>query len=140
MEADSSFRRAIALEPENARLHTQLGALLLRARNARFVEESRRELHRAIALAPENALPHYQLGRLLAEITHLPEAARELEESEHLDPGSAQAWYALAQVYRKLGNRTAAERALARFRELKTKHNEDQVLRDDLESSTRLPR
>jgi tetratricopeptide (TPR) repeat protein len=42
------------------------------------------------------------LGKALDQTGHYQEAARELEESIHLDPSSAEAHYQLAQIYRQL--------------------------------------
>ncbi len=61
-EAEQFFRRAIALQPENARFHCQLGLLLARQNQNAQAEASFRK---AIELAPSYALSHYELGKLL---------------------------------------------------------------------------
>jgi DNA-binding SARP family transcriptional activator len=53
-------------------------------------------------------------------------AARgELERAVQLDPKSSAAYYKLAELYRKAGERERAQNALERFQELKAKEQAD---------------
>jgi Flp pilus assembly protein TadD len=49
------------------------------------------------------------------------EAVRELEEAARLDPSYPEPLYALARLYRRIGQPEKADRALERFLELKKK-------------------
>jgi tetratricopeptide (TPR) repeat protein len=112
-EAKKCIRRAIALEPDNARFHCHMGILFLRENQYSEAEQSFRK---SIELKPEYALPHYELGKLRKESKQWKEAAAELDKSIALDPGLTSAYYQIALVYGKLGERDKAEHALGEFK------------------------
>ena len=77
-EAEQCFRRAIALQPENARFHCHLGMLLMRQNQYAKAEESFRK---AIELKPAYGLSHYELGKLLVHSERWQAAAEELSKA-----------------------------------------------------------
>ena len=68
---------------------------------------------------PGFAQAHYQLGVVLEKTGRTEEAIPELEKAARLDPGFAEPQYTLSRLHRRKGDREKADRALARFREIK---------------------
>jgi serine/threonine-protein kinase len=92
------FEHAIAIDPDYALAHAQLGLQLIRL--AVFVDpdqpglvaRGRAEAARALALEPELAVPHLALGVLLFSEPggwDIDGAMREFRRAEELEPGSA---------------------------------------------------
>jgi len=62
---------------------------------------------------------YYEYARALFHKGPLPEIEKTLIEAVRLDPGYTDAYYLLARYYRKSDKNLAADRVLARFRDLK---------------------
>ena len=139
--AEQSLRRAIALDPSDARLHCHLGILLMRRNESREAQSSFRK---SIQLTPDYALPHYELGKLLVSERQLQPAAQELEQAILHDPSLVAAYYQLSRVYGKLGQTEESERLLKDFERLSKQqaHNSrdaDEELEQDTRKATELP-
>jgi len=77
---------------------------------------------KAIKLDPNNDLGYYQMGRAYQTLGQLDQAAEALRSAISDNPvsaASAQYYYVLSQVYRKLGQEKESAVALDRFLELK---------------------
>jgi predicted Zn-dependent protease len=136
-QSEQGLRRAIALQPNNARFHCHLGILLMRESKYEKAEESFRK---AVALRPDYALSHYELGKLLVHSKQLKEAAEELNQAVTRDPSLSAAYYQLAQVYAKLGETEKSERMLAQFQKLHAQESSDATaLADDTRKETESP-
>jgi predicted Zn-dependent protease len=134
-EAEQCLRRAIALQPGNARFYCHLGILLTRANRHPEAEAS---LRKAIQLKPEYALSHYELGKLLVYSNQLPEAAQELEQTVTRDPALSAAYYQLGRVYARLGEKEKSAGAIAEFQRLyKQEANASPNLDREVEEDTR---
>lgn len=83
-EAERGFRRAIALNPNNALAHLELGATVLVVQG-RF-EESLEEVRRAVTLDPLSPYVHTEFGRTLLLAGRYTEAADQLRKAIALDP------------------------------------------------------
>jgi tetratricopeptide (TPR) repeat protein len=98
--AEHAYRKAIALDPDLASAHTNLGALLL-------CDERRDEalpcFVRAMELDPTQAEAPYNVGFLLLEDRRVTDAAGMLERAVRLDPGFADAHFNLAVALDQLG-------------------------------------
>lgn len=82
-DAEATFRRAIALEPENGRAHHALGlALHALQRYGEAVEAH----ERAVALAPRVPEAHHEFGRALLRLNRAAEAAEAAGRAVQLDP------------------------------------------------------
>lgn len=99
--------------PDDVRLRTWYGEALMKLRQRWTQAED--ELQKAIALPDSGAHPHYVLGLVYLNTGKLDAARTELETATELDPGSARAWYQLANVHGLLGDRQAKEEALEQF-------------------------
>ena len=124
-EAQRSFEEAIRLDREQKTgspwPSLNLGLMLSRLDRLDAAEARFRE---AVATAPRFALGHYHLGVTLEKSDRVKDAVSELEEAGRLDPASAEAQYALARVYRRVGQPEKADAALRRFEVLKAKQDE----------------
>jgi tetratricopeptide (TPR) repeat protein len=72
----------------------------------------------AAARNPGSARNCYLTGKALLRLNKSDLSLRWFDRALELDPNYAEAAYALAQAYRKLGRATDADRALNRFKEL----------------------
>ncbi len=66
---------------------------------------------------PASPRNFFLTGKALGRLGKHDLSLRWFQEAVRLDPGYAEAWYALAQAYRKLGKEPEARRALERFEE-----------------------
>jgi len=136
-EGEVYLRRALALEPSNARFHYHLGALLLRDNRP---AEAQKAFEEAVRLKYDFAPPHYQLGKLLVRSNHPGPAAQELETAVHLQPDLAQAYYQLSRAYTLLKENDKASRALASFNQLKKQQtDEDQEFLEGIRKEVEAP-
>ena len=106
-QAINSYQQAIALEPENAALHTRLAHfLILRERTAEAYGAART----AVQLAPSDP---QALGALCRALDWEGLYARALEACEcaiELQPNYAEAYAYLSEVYADVGNWSAARK------------------------------
>jgi predicted Zn-dependent protease len=121
-ESERCLRRAISLQPDNARFHCHLGILLMRENHSAEAEES---FNKAIQLNPRYALPHYELGKLWVNAQRWKEAKDELEEAITSDPGLTSAYYQVSRVYARLGETEKSEHMLAEFKRLHQQEMDD---------------
>jgi tetratricopeptide (TPR) repeat protein len=99
-------------DPKFAPAHLNLGIAYTEAKRWSDAADALRD---AATLAPDDPAAAMALGRALQELDRLEEAAAALERATKIAPG-AEAWTALGQVYRELGEfgcaRAAFEKAL----------------------------
>lgn len=107
-------RRAVELDPEDARVHVNLGLALARMGDA---EGARASYARTLAIDPENQMAHLNLALLLSEEERWDESMREYGEVLRRDPAHAKAHAGLAWALSRSGRRDEAiasyERAIA---------------------------
>ena len=75
-------------------------------------QRSKAEAHllEAIRLDPNLAIAHFQLGNILLEDGRTDDALSQFQAAARLDPGYAEPHYALARIYRRLGDAAASKR------------------------------
>jgi len=105
-EAEASYLQTIALKPEHAEAHNNLGNTLKEL--GRF-GEAEVSLRQTIALKPEHAEAHNNLGKTLKELGRLDEAEASCRRAIALKIGFFEAHRNLASILRKLGR---AEQAI----------------------------
>ncbi|MFL5339341.1 MAG: tetratricopeptide repeat protein, partial [Gemmataceae bacterium] len=91
-DAINAYRRALELQPGQARVHHSLGILFSGQKNPAAAEE---QFRRAIALQPDHARGFNNLGHVLSELGRLPEAVTSYEQAERLgfrDGGMYLSW------------------------------------------------
>src|SRR5689334_22711285 len=87
-EAIVPMREALALQPNNARLHADLGGLYLESGRPLDALE---HLGQAIELNPRMALAHWRLGIALQTLDDMDGALMALEEAVEIRPDIADA-------------------------------------------------
>jgi tetratricopeptide (TPR) repeat protein len=94
-EAVGYYRVAVALRPDAATAHNNLGVAL---KYNKDLEGAVAAFRRAIALDPESASTHNNLGAALHDKGDLDAAIREVQKAIALDPKSAKAHYNLGSA------------------------------------------
>lgn len=116
-DARRQYREAIALNRAAADRSADppllLGTLLYRQGR---LADADRYLREALEYAPDSALARYWLGLLLESRGEWQSAIRELRRASRLQPEDHRPYYALARLYRRLGDRGMAAEAVQRFR------------------------
>jgi predicted Zn-dependent protease len=115
-EASREFRREADLQNgEQAPALGFLGDIALHNGNQAEAENLFRQ---SIQMDPGVRIAQYDLGAICADRDDNAEAVRHLQTAIKLDPQSADAYYRLARVYRKLGETDRQREMLARVAEL----------------------
>jgi Flp pilus assembly protein TadD len=110
-DAEAAYRRALALDPDNATALTNLGVLLADLDRAAEAEACQR---RALALAPDDAAIHTNLGLLLQALRRHAEAEVCQRRAVALAPQRAEVHTNLGNLLAEHGDPREAESALRR--------------------------
>ncbi len=124
-EAAGQFRRAAEISPDDFRAEYLYATALRRSGNPAHREKIIASFERAARLKPDDPRPHASLGQAYFEGGRLKEAAAELEKALALDPENTTALYQLGLLYRDLGRSEDSGKMLRRFRESKTRQQEE---------------
>ncbi len=119
------FRKALALQPNSAEAHLNLGIALADQFNVR---EALSEFSEATRLAPDSALAHYNKGRALFDLGKSEEARTELDWACRLQPEYPSALYLLALVEKQADNIGRSTELLERLVALEPRNPESQYL------------
>lgn len=114
-EAYSAYAKALALDPDFAAAHVNLGRLLqLAGRTAEAAEHYRRSLQAGRA----DPTAAFNLGTALEELGQLGDAIEAYRRALRADQAFADAHFNLARLYEQAGRRAAAIRHLREYRRL----------------------
>ncbi len=113
--AIQAFKKAVELDPKNARAHYNLALAYL---SQGKLDEAIAALEEAVKAAPENSYLRARLGALLAVKGELDRAEEVLTEAVRMDPKNSLAWDYLGQVRLKKGDYAGAIAALKKAVEL----------------------
>lgn len=100
--ATESLRRALSIDPDNARGHALMALTLLEQKR---LDAARSEAAMAIALAPEDDLSHYAAGSIAMARRDFSQAIEHFELCIKIDPDYAPYYVALAKAYTLAPNR-----------------------------------
>jgi tetratricopeptide (TPR) repeat protein len=114
-EARQAYQRALALDPEHAGAHLNLGRLLHEAGDPRAAEAHYR---RALPDPAHRALAAFNLGVALEDQAMRDEALFAYARAVQADPDLADAHHNLARLLEQLGRPVEALRHLAAYRRL----------------------
>jgi protein O-GlcNAc transferase len=103
----AEFKKAAALDPNQADIHYTLGVTLWQQGN---FDQAADALRAAIQTKPDYAEAHYTLGTVLKQQGKLQEAAASLKEAIRLQPDFAGAHTTLAGILRQQGDTEGATR------------------------------
>src|SRR6267378_7477816 len=110
-QAIASYRKALALEPNDPDTHYNLALTLKYKGDAKQAVE---EFEATLRLKPKWADAHYGLGATLYDLNDQAAALKELRTAIDLDPANAGAPRLLARIYLQQNDPSAAERELRR--------------------------
>jgi tetratricopeptide (TPR) repeat protein len=114
--AESEYRTAIELAPNQPRTYYQL-ALLLHTRQDDAGEESL--LTRALAADDHYAPAYCEMGRILMGQHRLGDAVTQLNLAIQYNPQIEQAYYLLARAYSRLGQKDKADAMVKRYTQVR---------------------
>lgn len=113
--ARQTYRRLLALAPQHADAHVNLGRLL---HEAGEYAEAETHYRRALEIQPDNATAAFNLGVALEDQAQVTSALQAYERALALNEQNADAHYNAARLYEKTGEYTAAVRHLRAYRRL----------------------
>ena len=119
--AEASYKRAIALKPNFAEAHNNLGNTL---NNLGNLQEAEASFKYAIKLEPNNAEPHSNLGIVLEKHGKFEEAETSNRKAIELNPNSAKAHNNLGVVLEKFGRIEQAKASYKQAIELEPNYAE----------------
>jgi len=105
-EAEISTRKAIQLNPDNAKAHYNLGIIL---KDIGKLQDAEISTSKAIELNPDLAEAHYNLGIILGDLGKLNEAEKSYRRAIELNPNFADAHLHLGIILKDLGKLNEAE-------------------------------
>jgi tetratricopeptide (TPR) repeat protein len=114
--AEARFKQAIEIKPDFADAHFQLG--LLYSRSPDSLEQAAAAFQRAIETGFRSAETYKDLASVQIKLNRYDEAVEQLRTALQLDPNYADAYFLLADAFRKAGNSEQASAAAAKFQEL----------------------
>jgi tetratricopeptide (TPR) repeat protein len=129
-EAETALRRAMQLRPERATYVAMLGEVYRQRGDPASATKAIEIFRHALTLDPRSGDAYHRLGLLYQRLGRFAEAGVALRAATRFEPHLVEPYYALAQVERKLGNTTAADRAMARFRRLEAEKRAEQTRRE----------
>jgi tetratricopeptide (TPR) repeat protein len=100
-EALEVWKKAVALEPDDARVQSDIAANLYLSGNT---DEAVEHIRESVRLNPANPQSHYYLGAFLLKQGHPDEALPELETTLKLSPRYPSAEATVAGIYGAMGN------------------------------------
>jgi predicted O-linked N-acetylglucosamine transferase (SPINDLY family) len=110
-EAKRCFAKALALKPDYAEAHSNLGDAL---NELGQLQEAERSYRRSLAIKPDRAIAHYSLGNLLHRLGRREEAERSYRDALARQPEFAEAQNNLGIVLFEMGR---ADEAAQCYRE-----------------------
>jgi tetratricopeptide (TPR) repeat protein len=115
VHAVHTYRQALALDPNHADAHVNLGRLL---HEAGELVEAEAHYRSTLGLRPEDATAAFNLAVAIEDQGRYDEALLQYERAVAIDGKNADAHYNAARLYEKIGKFTAAIRHLRAYREL----------------------
>ncbi|GAB4454736.1 MAG: hypothetical protein OHK0029_09750 [Armatimonadaceae bacterium] len=113
-EAEESFRKALALNPDDPEVNGRFGAFLASLPDPEKQAEAQKRLETALKFAPGDPYCQYHLGKLFVQQEKYAEGVQLLENATKEGQGRTKdVWSVLARGYQKLGNREKATAAIA---------------------------
>ncbi|WP_445372624.1 tetratricopeptide repeat protein [Methylomonas sp. HW2-6] len=114
-EAAASFRKMIAIDPNIAEIHFNLGAIYTQLNDAKGAIAA---YHKALQTKPDLTVAHFNLGALLQQQNQWQDAAKHYRTAVEQQPGYYQAWANWGAVLQTLGDLKAAEQCYRKALEI----------------------
>jgi tetratricopeptide (TPR) repeat protein len=124
-EAETTYRQALALAPDDTDTEARVGMFLLSGRpTPQRQQEAEKLLRKVLQTSPNDSYTLYALGQLRLEQGDARQAATYLQRaiaySTQID--TAELWYLLARAYERLGEQSQAAKALTVSRKLREEY------------------
>lgn len=129
LHAESLFRKAVNLEPQNPDFHFELGNLFIERNNLRG---ARMEFEQVVMIAPDRLAAHYNLGLVYRELGMMGEARSQFRKVLELDPSNVKAQLQIGYVYQEEGFFEDARQAFETAREMDLTNPEPENALQDL--------
>jgi tetratricopeptide (TPR) repeat protein len=107
--AETEFKKEIALDPNLPDAYEQLGEFYLKANR---YEEAQKALLQALRLNPKMPASLFGLAKINMSRNHYQQALTEIDEALRLAPGSQNVHFMRGRILQKLGRREEAQREL----------------------------
>ena len=117
-KAIQAYRQALALNPDLADAHLNLGRLLHESGRPADLASAEKHYRRALALRPGDATAAFNLGVALQDLKRPHDAVEAYEKALALDARLPDAHFNLAVIYEELGRKKAAIRHLKSYKTL----------------------
>lgn len=101
VEGIALLRKAVALKPQSATAHLDLGMVLAESYD---LEGALTENDEAVRLAPGSAFAHFDRGRVLFDLGRKAEAQPDLESARRLAPEMPEPYFFLALIAKEAGH------------------------------------
>jgi tetratricopeptide (TPR) repeat protein len=115
-EAQSEYKKALAVNPSDASSESRLGDIAARRND---LNEAYERYARALELRPDDAEASLGLAKVLMTMGQLQKAEALLEHAVQLDPTSPVAHFRLSTVYRQTGRTADAKHELEEYQKYK---------------------
>ena len=115
-EAESEYKKALAVNPSDASSESRLGGIAARRND---LNEAYKRYARALELRPDDAEASLGLAKVLMTMGQPQKAEALLEHVVQLDPTSAVAHFRLSTVYRQTGRTADAKHELEEYQKYK---------------------
>ncbi|UCG59585.1 MAG: tetratricopeptide repeat protein [Phycisphaerales bacterium] len=115
-QAITQYRKALDIQPQLPGAHSKIGhALMMLGRQ----DEAIKALQEETQISPSSGLAYFLLGQAYLQQRQYQKAKENYEVAIKIDPEHVNAYYGLATVCAKVGDRDEAEIYSQRFKELK---------------------
>jgi TolB-like protein len=125
--AEREYRRVIAINPNDAFAHQNLGVMLNRIGRG---EEGMVELRRALEIEPVSIIVNRLYGDILVHTKRYDEALVQLTKTRELDPSFATTHLSCAALYQLTGKYSESVESFATYLELLGRKQSAQLARD----------
>jgi tetratricopeptide (TPR) repeat protein len=115
-EAQSEYKKALAVNPSDASSESRLGDIAARRND---LNEAYERYARALELRPDDAETSLGLAKVLMSMGQLQKAEALLDHAVQLDPTNAVAHFRLSTIYRQTGRTADAKRELEQYQKYK---------------------
>ncbi len=120
-DAEQSYRRAMALAPDEGDIKVLLAAFLLDTQPSLLRQAEAEQLFKqTLSTAPNNSDALMGLGQIALSRGNAKEAVTRLESAVLHNANLAAAWYQLARAYDRVGDKQRAEAARKAFHDITT--------------------
>lgn len=125
LEAEREYKRALAVNPQEAKVNFYLGFVIMQNGGAERLAEAAGFFERELAVSPQDFYSYFFLGVVYSSLNDHQKAVRYLQKAVALSPKKGQSYLFLGQSQAELGDLANAEKNLRRAIELTADASKD---------------